>query len=108
MAIAPPFTLTRSGSSPSSRITTRLCEAKASFSSTRSSSPISTPARSSSFRTAGTGPMPVARDVADRHELVGEAARLVGGGPTLLRLQRERVLVLARDAVALGDVLAGL
>ena len=37
-AIAPPLTFTRSGSSPSSRITARLWDANASFSSTRSSS----------------------------------------------------------------------
>ena len=61
MAIAPPFTFTFSGSSPSSRMTWRLCEAKASFSSTRSRSPASTPARASTLRTAGTGPMPMTR-----------------------------------------------
>ena len=44
-AIAPPLTFTRSSSRPSSRTTARLCEAKASFSSTRSISPTSTPAR---------------------------------------------------------------
>src|SRR5262245_16174526 len=60
-AIAPPLTFTFSGSRPSSRITTRLCEAKASFSSTRSRSETSIPARSSSFRTAGTGPIPITR-----------------------------------------------
>ena len=42
-------------------MTTRLCEANASFSSTRSMSPTPMPARSSSFRTAGTGPMPITR-----------------------------------------------
>src|SRR5919197_2135510 len=59
IAIAPPFTFTRSGSRPSSRITTRLCEAKASFSSTRSMSAASTPTRSRSFWTAGIGPRPI-------------------------------------------------
>ena len=47
-------------------------------------------------------------DVADRDELVVEAARLGGCGPACLRARGERVLVLARDAVALGHVLAGL
>ena len=47
-------------------------------------------------------------DVADGHELVGEAPGLVGRRPALLRAQRERVLLLARDAPALGDVLARL
>ena len=60
-AIAPPFTFTFSGSRPSSRMTARLCEANASFSSTRSRSAGSIPRRSRSLRTAGTGPMPITR-----------------------------------------------
>src|SRR4051812_40240187 len=48
--------------------------------------------------------MLVTRHVSYRDELLAE----VGGCPTLVRLQRERVLLLARDAVALGDVLPGL
>ena len=52
--------------------------------------------------------MLVARDVADRDELVREATRRVGRSPTLLRLKCEGVLVLPRHAEALGDVLAGL
>ena len=57
----------------------------------------------------GVGPrMLVARQLADRHELVGEAPLRVGRRPALLRLERERVLVLARDLPALGDVLARL
>ena len=52
--------------------------------------------------------MLVAHDVADGHELVVEAARGRCGRPALLRAQRERVLILARDLPALGDVLAGL
>ena len=52
--------------------------------------------------------MLVAHDVADGDELVVEAAGLGGGRPALLRPKRKRVLVLARDAPALGDVLAGL
>ncbi len=52
--------------------------------------------------------MLVARHVTDRNELVGEASRLVGGGPAALRLERERVLILARHAPPLGDVLARL
>src|SRR5215210_3796002 len=47
----------------------------------------------------------VADDVADRDELGGEPPRRVGGGPPLLRLERERVLLFARDAIALRDVL---
>src|SRR6266545_398689 len=46
--------------------------------------------------------------VVDGEELVVEAARLRGGGPALLRAERERVLVLAAHAPALRDVLAGL
>ncbi len=52
--------------------------------------------------------MLVAHDVADRDELVVEAARSGRSGPPLLRRERERVLLLARDAPAFGDVLAGL
>ena len=37
-------------------------------------------------------------DVADRHELVVEPSGVGGRSPALLRAQRERVLVLARDA----------
>ena len=44
----------------------------------------------------------------DRHDLVGEPAGLDGGDGPLLALERERVLALARDAPALGDVLGGL
>src|SRR4051812_35268201 len=50
--------------------------------------------------------MLVARHFADPHELVVEAAGLGRGGPALLRAERERVLLLARDRPALGDVLA--
>ena len=180
IAIAPPFTLTLAGSRPSSRITASDCDAKASFSSTRSTSPTSTPTRSSSLRTAGTGPMPITRGStpatalptnvpsgstpssrafssdattsaaapslspdelpavtvppgrnagfsvasfsalvsgrgcssratpSDRDELVVEPARLRSRRPATLRLERELVLILARDAPALGHVLAGL
>ena len=45
IAIAPPFTFTFEGSRPSSRMTATLCEAKASFSSTRSMSSTARPAR---------------------------------------------------------------
>ena len=44
----------------------------------------------------------------DRDDLVGEPAGLDGGDGALLALERERVLALARDAPALGDVLGGL
>src|SRR4029453_7860900 len=52
--------------------------------------------------------MLVARDVADRHELVLEPALVVGLGPAPVRAQPELVLLLAADPVALSDVLAGL
>ena len=73
-AIAPPLTFTRSSSMPSSRTTARLCEAKASFSSTRSMSPISTPVRASSLRTAGIGPMPITRGSTPATALPAKAA----------------------------------
>ena len=41
----------------------------------------------------------------DRHDLLGEAAGLLGGDRAPVAAQREVVLVLARDPVALGDVL---
>src|SRR6185503_13619133 len=59
MAIAPPFTLTFSGSSSSSRKTGSACAANASFSSTRSISATVRPARSSALRDAGIGPRPI-------------------------------------------------
>ena len=60
-AMAPPFTFTMFGSSPSSRITARLWLAKASFSSTSSMSFSFRPAFSTAFGTAATGPMPMMR-----------------------------------------------
>ena len=179
-AIAPPLTFTRSSSRPSSRTTARLCEANASFSSTRSRSLAFTPVRASSLRTAGIGPMPITRgstpatalpakrmngsapsararsslaittaaapslmplelpavtraagperrpqlgerlgrgvgarvlvrlDARDVDQLVGEAPGRLRLGPAVLGAQRERILVLAADAVALGHVLARL
>jgi hypothetical protein len=50
----------------------------------------------------------VAVDLADRHELICEAACLLRGRPAPMALEREGVLVLPRDSVALGDVLARL
>ena len=44
----------------------------------------------------------------DRHDLAREPAVGLGRGVALLRAQRPGVLIGARDAVALGDVLAGL
>ena len=44
----------------------------------------------------------------DRHDLVVEPAGLDGRDGPLLALEGERVLALARDAPALGDVLRGL
>ena len=52
--------------------------------------------------------MLVAIEVAHRDELVVEAPRFDGGSPTLLRAERECVLLLARHVPPLGDVLAGL
>ena len=54
--------------------------------------------------------MTVSRPVGrlDRDDLLGEDARLGGGDGALVAAQREGVLVLAADPVALGDVLAGL
>src|SRR4029077_13560533 len=49
--------------------------------------------------------MLVARDVADRPELIVAAACFSGRRPPLLRAQSKRVLLLARDAPALGHVL---
>ena len=49
--------------------------------------------------------MLVALALADRHELLGKAPRGIGGCPTTLALQRERVLIGAAHAPALGDVL---
>src|SRR4030095_2387545 len=50
----------------------------------------------------------VACNVTHGDELVGEPAGLVRGRPAALGLERERVLLLAREAVSLCDVLAGL
>ena len=52
--------------------------------------------------------MLVDRHLADGDQLVCEAAGCLRLGPALLRAQRERVLVLAADVVALGHVLARL
>ncbi|MCY1442652.1 hypothetical protein D9M71_590290 [compost metagenome] len=62
-AMAPPFGLTRASSSamPRSRVTARPWAAKASFSSMTSKSATDRFRRSSSLRTAGTGPMPITR-----------------------------------------------
>ena len=54
-ATAPPFTLTRSGSAPSNSAEWTTTEEKASFSSTRSTSPIVFPALSSAFVPALAG-----------------------------------------------------
>jgi len=40
----------------------------------------------------------------DGHELVGEAACLLRGGPALLRAEREGILILPRHLPPLGDV----
>ncbi len=58
-AIAPPDTLTRAGSRPSSRMQGMACAANASFNSTRSRSATESPRRASSFLVAGTGPSPM-------------------------------------------------
>ena len=58
-AIAPPFTFTFSISNPRSLMQAMLCEANASFNSTRSRSFMSRPALCNAFFVAGTGPMPM-------------------------------------------------
>src|SRR6266702_544243 len=52
--------------------------------------------------------MLVAHEVADRYELVVEATLRRGRSPALMRRKREGVLILTRNAVLLGHVLAGL
>src|ERR1700685_4060331 len=58
-AIAPPFTLSRDGSMPSSRDDGMTCAANASLISTRSTSSIDIPARPSACLTASMGPRPM-------------------------------------------------
>ena len=58
-AIAPPLGLTFSRSRPRSLITASDWAANASFSSITSTSSSDLPARSITFLTAGTGPMPM-------------------------------------------------
>src|ERR1700694_357289 len=58
-AIAPPFVLTRCGSSSRSRTQAITCDAKASFSSTQSISAALSPARARAFCEAGIGPRPM-------------------------------------------------
>ena len=60
-AMAPPFTLSFPAGTGTSRNTASTCAANASFSSTRSTSATRMPKRASSFRSAGTGPMPIMR-----------------------------------------------
>ena len=64
-------------------------------------------ARGCSSRSTTTG-SPFRCGTLDRHDLVVEPAGLDGRDGPLLALERERVLALARDAPALGDVLGGL
>jgi len=59
MAIAPPFTLTRSGSALSSSTTATDCAANASLTSIRSTSSSRQPARPRARFMAGTGPIPM-------------------------------------------------
>src|ERR1700682_4629124 len=61
IAMAPPFTLSRSSGTASSRPTATACAANASLSSKRSMSRSSTPALCNAERTAGTGPIPMIR-----------------------------------------------
>src|SRR5665213_1370231 len=58
-AMAPPLTLTLSGSKPSSRLTAQACAANASLASIRSRSAAFQPAFSSALREAGIGPVPM-------------------------------------------------
>ena len=57
MAMAPPFTLTLSCGTPSSRMKRMGTAAKASFTSNRSIWSMVMPARASAFLAAGTGPV---------------------------------------------------
>ncbi len=57
--MAPPLTLTFSGSQPRSLLTASACAAKASLASTRSRSSTVQPAFSSALRLAGIGPVPM-------------------------------------------------
>ena len=59
MAIAPPLTLTRSGSALSSSTTATDCAANASLTSIRSTSSSCQPARPRARFMAGTGPIPM-------------------------------------------------
>src|SRR3972149_4587507 len=134
-AMAPPFTLTRSQSQPSSRPTASDCAANASFASIRSISSSDRPDFARTVRGAGTGPIArerpsrPARDLRlrvrpqvlvlidderalplldlHRHDLLREHARLPGAACLLLALRREGVLVSARDLALLSDVLGG-
>src|SRR5690606_29162794 len=58
-AMAPPSAFTRAGSSPRRRMQASDCEANASLSSIEPSSSTVSPARSSAFSVAGTGPRPI-------------------------------------------------
>src|SRR6059058_3654080 len=58
-AIAPPLTLTRSGSQPRSLLTAQACAANASLASTRSRSLANQPAFLRAKREAGIGPVPI-------------------------------------------------
>ncbi|MNX81144.1 hypothetical protein D3C86_1128230 [compost metagenome] len=73
--MAPPFTLMISGFMPSSRITARDCDAKASFSSTRLISFRLRPASFSALGMANTGPIPIIR----------------GGTPAVAKLTRRAI-----------------
>ena len=109
-AIAPPLTFTRSGSSPSSRTTATLCEANASFSSTRSISSIATPVRSSSLRTAGIGPMPITRGSTPAAALPAKRRQRLGAQrrrPLLARDHERGRAVVHAARVARGDAAAG-
>src|SRR2546423_13068458 len=57
--MAPPLTLTRSGSQPRSRLTAQACAANASLASTRSRSLADQPAFFKARREAGIGPVPM-------------------------------------------------
>ena len=59
MAIAPPLTFSRSGSSLSSSDTATAWAANASLTSTSSSASVCQPALASTLPMAGTGPMPM-------------------------------------------------
>ncbi len=110
-AIAPPLTLSRSGSKPSSRSTASTWAANASLSSIRSMSSSETRVLSSRLRTAGTGPMPmISGCTPSTRELTHRA---IGSTPSLSAVSPARTSIEAAPSViplefpAVTDPLSG-